>query len=401
MTTKTRHNRRRESRRLASRLADGCATKNFDMTEERLIILNGYITYIYYTRHVSYDYAGRYIKAVQRFLEDGTEINKRGYNKYVRENSFDLANEPVSKQALLDFLDYIGVGYNRKKKKSELKSLEKLSTISDKNKSLINDFIFFLTQHEDYSENTLKYYHISLKKYFEYATEVSVDNYKRFVKTMEDDGLSAATIRLRITALERLSDFVKKPIRLKRPKFKRKLDTDNVPTEQEYDKLLAYLLTTRNKDHYFFVKILATTGARVSEFLQFKWEDITSGEVTLRGKGNKYRRFFFNKSLQKEVAAYVKEYGKHGTVAVGKYGTLTERGLNQNMKTWADKCGIDRKKLHPHAFRHFFAKMFLKKTKDVIQLADLLGHGSVDTTRIYLQKSYDEQKKEFNRCVTW
>lgn len=49
----------------------------------------------------------------------------------------------------------------------------------------------------------------------------------------------------------------------------------------------------------------------------------------------------------------------------------------------------------------FFAKMFLKKNKDVIQLADLLGHGSVDTTRIYLQKSYDEQKKDFNRNVTW
>ena len=49
--------------------------------------------------------------------------------------------------------------------------------------------------------------------------------------------------------------------------------------------------------------------------------------------------------------------------------------------------------MHAHAFRHFFAKMFLKKNKDVIQLADLLGHGSVDTTRIYLQKSYDEQKE--------
>jgi site-specific recombinase XerD len=57
--------------------------------------------------------------------------------------------------------------------------------------------------------------------------------------------------------------------------------------------------------------------------------------------------------------------------------------------------------MHAHAFRHFFAKMFLKKTKDIIQLADLLGHGSVDTTRIYLQKSYDEQQRDFNKNVTW
>ena len=362
--------------------------------------LNGYITYIYYSRHVSYDYAGRYIKAVQKFLESDSELNKRGYTKYVRENSFDIANEPVCKHALQDFLSFIGIGF-RSKKKSEINSLEKLSAISERNMTTINNFIYYLTQNEDYSDNTLRYYRISVKKYFEYANEISVDNYKRYVKTMEDEGLSAATIRLRITALERLSDFVKKSIRLKRPKFKRKLDTDNVPSEQEYGKLLTYLSTVKNKDHYFFVKILATTGARVSEFLQFKWEDIIAGEVTLRGKGNKYRRFFFNKALQKEAATYIKEYDKHGLIAISKYGPISERGLNQHMKAWADKCGIDRKKLHPHAFRHFFAKMFLKKTNDVIQLADLLGHGSVDTTRIYLQKSYDEQKKEFNQCVTW
>lgn len=213
--------------------------------------------------------------------------------------------------------------------------------------------------------------------------------------------MSPATIRLRITAIERLSEFAGKPIKLKRPKFKRKLDTDNVPTEQEYERLLEFLRTKKNQDYYFFIKVLAVTGARVSEFLQFTWEDILRGEVTLRGKGNKYRRFFFPKSLQTEVRKYVEESGKTGLFATGKYGGITDRGLSQNMKNWGKACGIDPKKMHPHAFRHFFAKMFLKKNKDVIQLADLLGHGSVDITRIYLQKSYDEQKREFNRSVTW
>ena len=133
---------------------------------------------------------------------------------------------------------------------------------------------------------------------------------------------------------------------------------------------------------------MGTTGARLSEFQRFTWEDIISGEVTLKGKGNKYRRFFFQKQLQQEAKVYAKEHGKTGIFAVGRFGPITQ-------------CGIDSKKMHAHAFRHFFAKMFLKKNKDVIQLADLLGHGSVDTTRIYLQKSYDEQKKDFNRNVTW
>ena len=71
------------------------------------------------------------------------------------------------------------------------------------------------------------------------------------------------------------------------------------------------------------------------------------------------------------------------------------------MKTFAEKAGLPRQKLHAHAFRHFFAKMYLKKTKDVVALADLLGHGSVDITRIYLQKTQEEQKRDFNRFVSW
>ena len=121
----------------------------------------------------------------------------------------------------------------------------------------------------------------------------------------------------------------------------------------------------------------------------------------MKGKGNKYRRFFFQKQLSKEIKEYALSHTKTGLFAIGRYGPMTQRGLCQSMKNWGDHCGIDRKKMHPHAFRHFFAKMFLKKNKDVIQLADLLGHGSVDTTRIYLQKSYDEQKRDFNRNVTW
>jgi site-specific recombinase XerD len=80
---------------------------------------------------------------------------------------------------------------------------------------------------------------------------------------------------------------------------------------------------------------------------------------------------------------------------------MTTRGVSQCLKAIGDKVGIPKEKMHPHAFRHFFAKMYLRKTKDVVGLADLLGHGSVDTTRIYLQKSKEEQRQSFNRTITW
>lgn len=370
------------------------------MKENKYEIFQNYISYLY-SSGKSYEYIGRYIKIVKIFLESDFSTNRSGYKKYLKNNAMLIVDEPLTKEALCDFLNFLGIGYSKSCKEKEVKPLEKLCTVSDKNKKMMNDFIYYLTQEEDYSPHTLQIYAYSVKKYFEYANEISVDNYKRFVKMLEDEGFSPQTIRLRITALEKLSKFVKKPIELKRPKFGRKLNTENVPTEDDYERLLTFLKTKKNQDHYFFIKILATTGARVSEFFQFTWENILNGEVMLKGKGNKYRRFFFNKQLQNEVKAYLKQTGKSGHVAVGKYGRLTQRGLCQSMKNWGDRCGIERAKMHPHAFRHFFAKMYLKKNKDVIQLADLLGHGSVDTTRIYLQKSYDEQKKEFNRSVTW
>lgn len=370
------------------------------MEENKYKIFQDYISHLY-SSGKSYNYIGRYIKIVKLFLESDFPINRIGYKKYLKSNAILIIDEPLTKEALCDFLNFLGIEHGKSRKGKDIKPLEKLCTVSDKNKKMINDFIYYLTQEEDYSPHTLQIYAHSVKKYFEYANEISVDNYKRFVKMLEDERFSPQTIRLRITALEKLSKFIKKPIELKRPKFGRKLNTENMPTENDYNKLLTYLQTKKNQDHYFFIKILATTGARVSEFFQFTWENILEGEVTLKGKGNKYRRFFFNKQLQNEVKSYLKQTGKSGYVAIGKYGRLTQRGLCQSMKDWGDKCGIERTKMHPHAFRHFFAKMYLKKNKDIIQLADLLGHGSVDTTRIYLQKSYDEQKKEFNRSVTW
>lgn len=68
-----------------------------------------------------------------------------------------------------------------------------------------------------------------------------MDNCRRFIKSLEEEKLSPATIRLRITAIERFSRWMKKPIELNRPKIKRKLDVNNVPTEEEYNRLLEYL----------------------------------------------------------------------------------------------------------------------------------------------------------------
>lgn len=371
------------------------------MTQDRLRTFSEYTLYLLDRKGLSFNFKGLYLKHVRDFLENCDSVSRKGYNHY-RKTHAELMIDQSATNAICDLLDFCGVGYKRKKKTEEkLQPLEKLEVITERNKTLINDFLVWLQNDTDYSENTYKVYRDSLKSYFEYTNDFSLDEAKRYIKTLEEKGYTPSTIRLRITTLEKFSEWMKKPIKLKRPKYQRKLHAENIPTVKEYLRLLEYLHSKKDKLPYLQVKTLASTGARISEFLQFQWQDIINGDVTLKGKGNKYRRFFFSKSLQNEVRDYISETGISGPVAVGKFGLITQRGFDEKLKSWGKHAGIDKSKMHAHAFRHFFAKMYLKKTKDVVQLAEILGHHSIDTTRIYLQKSNEEQKRDFNKNVTW
>ena len=370
------------------------------MNQERLVVYNDYIRHLY-TRAIPYEYVGKYIKYVGDFLDKSEHISKRGYNSYKKKYMSELLDATAS-QAICDFLAWRGVGFRSVKHKiDEVKPLEKLNILSEKNKLLINDFLHWLYSNSDYSGNTYKVYRDGLKSFFEYSNEFSAESCKRYLKSLETSGRAPTTIRLRITVLEKFGEWLKKPIKLNRPKVHKKLNIENVISEDEYKKLLQYLAMKGDTIHYLWVRILASTGVRRSEFMQLTWEDIIGGDVTLKCKGNKYRRIFFSESLQKEVSSYIAETGASGFVAVGRYGKISDRGLYGRLVQFGNEVGIDSCKMHPHAFRHFFAKMYLKKTNDVIQLADILGHGNIDTTRIYLQKSYDEQRSEFNNNVNW
>ena len=220
------------------------------MDDKRKQILVDYISYLYTTGR-SYDSIGKYIKYVTDFLENSEEINRRGYYKYKHKNADAMVRHSFMCEAVCDLLSYLKIGYGRREK--PVKPLEKLEVISEKNKKLLNDFIIWLTDNNDYSSHTIDVYYTSLRKYFEYANELNMDNCRRFIKSLEEEKLSPATIRLRITAIEKFSKWVKKPIELKRPRMKRKLDVNNVPTEEEYNRLLEYLKTKLNKDYYFFI----------------------------------------------------------------------------------------------------------------------------------------------------
>lgn len=157
------------------------------MDDKRKQILVDYISYLYTTGR-SYDSIGKYIKYVTDFLENSEEINRRGYYKYKHKNADAMVRHSFMCEAVCDLLSYLKIGYGRREK--AVKPLEKLEVISEKNKKLLNDFIIWLTDNNDYSSHTIDVYYTSLRKYFEYANELNMDNCRRFIKSLEEEKLS-------------------------------------------------------------------------------------------------------------------------------------------------------------------------------------------------------------------
>ena len=91
-----------------------------------------------------------------------------------------------------------------------------------------------------------------------------------------------------------------------------------------------------------------------------------------------------------------------GFIFLNKYGDrITTRGISGQLKKYAIKYGVNPAVVYPHSFRHRFAKSFLERCTDIAFLADLMGHESIETTRIYLRKTATEQREIVDKIVDW
>ena len=91
-----------------------------------------------------------------------------------------------------------------------------------------------------------------------------------------------------------------------------------------------------------------------------------------------------------------------GYLFLNRFGErITPRGIAQQLKNYAMKYGLNPKVVYPHSFRHRYAKNFLEKFNDISLLADLMGHESIETTRIYLRRTASEQQAIVDKVITW
>jgi len=253
------------------------------------------------------------------------------------------------------------------------------------------------------SENTITSYLWTVDYFQSHYDGMSKENllaYKGYLM----EWFKPKTVNLRIQAINKYLEFSDNgKLKLKYIKIQQKSFLENVISNADYAFLRNSLRKDGNKQWYFVVRYLAATGARVSELVQIKAEHVEIGYFDLYTKGGKLRRLYIPKKLRTETADWLKEENRiSGYLFINFLGKrITPRGIYQQLKNYAAKYGLDAKVVYPHSFRHRYAKNFLEKFNDIALLADLMGHESIETTRIYLRRTASEQQALVDKIVTW
>lgn len=187
-------------------------------------------------------------------------------------------------------------------------------------------------------------------------------------------------------------------LKLKQVKQQVNHNTDNVMTDTDFNRILRQAEQKGTSRDTVMLLSLYYTGLRVSELEFLTVESVKKGYITVKNKG-KIRKVPIAKKLDKELKAYVKEQGiEKGAIILNKNNEpLSRNYIFKRLKWLGGQARVKKSKVYPHSIRHLFAKQWLKANGDnYLQLADILGHSSLETTRIYSRMNTDEMRDTIN-----
>ena len=256
---------------------------------------------------------------------------------------------------------------------------------------------------QDKSPNTCRAYLYSIRQFLSIYHEISHENLL-YYKCYLIEHYKPQTVNLRISALNSYIEYLNLPFdKLMIVRIQQKSYLENVISQADYEYLKNCLLHDGHIKYYFAVHIMATTGLRISELVQLQCEDIRNGYKDICSKGNRIRRVFIPHVVQIPCLKWLHGCKRmSGSLFMNRFGApISTTGLRNQLKHLAILYKLIPNVIYPHTFRHLFAKNFIERNDDIAMLADILGHRSIDTTRIYLRKNRTEQKQIFNQIVTW
>lgn len=188
-------------------------------------------------------------------------------------------------------------------------------------------------------------------------------------------------------------------LRVKSLKLQRQMfcKSEKELTKQEYERLLKAAKEKQNKRLNLIMQTICSTGIRVSELCYVTVSSVKQGQAQVKLKG-KIRVVFFTKELCKLLKKYIQEQGiEEGCIFRTRTGKPIDRhSVWKSMKKLCESAGVSPEKVFPHNLRHLFARTFYGIQKDIVRLADILGHSSINTTRVYTIENGEVHRRQMH-----
>ena len=255
---------------------------------------------------------------------------------------------------------------------------------------------------EEKSENTMEKYIRDVTAFSAFCDEtITKDTVIAYKQSLIDGGYAARSINSMIASLNSLFSFLGwYKLRVKSLKVQQQVfcPEEKELTKAEYERLCRTAERKQNERLCLILQTICGTGIRVSELQFITVEAVRKGEATVSLKG-KTRSIFIVRDLQKKLLRYISEQKiTAGAVFITRTGkTMSRTNIWREMKNLCIEAEVNPEKVFPHNLRHLFARVFYGIEKDIAKLADILGHSSINTTRIYIISTGTEHRQRMER----
>jgi site-specific recombinase XerD len=265
------------------------------------------------------------------------------------------------------------------------------------------DYKKYLIEEEKSSETINKYIR-DLKKLIDFADGRDIDKqlmiaYKS--KLMYEDKYKVSSINSFLVAANRFCQYMGwYDARIKTCKVQREsfCPDKRFLGKEEYFRLVNTAIEENNKRLAMILQTICATGMRVSELRYVTVASVKKGSVEINCKG-KVRTILLPDKLKRSLLYYIykENIGKGYVFRTSNGNPLDRSNIWREMKDLCKKANVDSDKVFPHNLRHLFAQCFYALNKDIAKLADILGHSSIETTRIYIRTTQHEHMKMLNK----
>lgn len=269
------------------------------------------------------------------------------------------------------------------------------------NEGLVEKFKQHL-QNEERAFATIEKYCRDISAFMMWCREKEITkavtlSYKAFIS----DKFAPSSVNSIISSLNSFFDFMGwLDVKLKSLKIQRQMfaNKEKELSKNEYERLLHAAKLKQNEKLFLLMQTICSSGIRVSELKFITTDAIKDRKAIIKCKG-KTRIVFLPKDLCKLLLLYVKKRNiKEGPVFVTKNGNPLDRSnIWKLMKSLCESANVSKNKVFPHNLRHLFARTYYNLQKDIVRLADVLGHSSIETTRIYTMETGEIHQKQIQK----